>query len=245
MGYKRGCGPMAASFGVTGGLRNPYMINFTTEGAITDQSQNMFENKIREHDQLITSMTKNNDNDRELSLKNAKDNYDKEIARIDTKHRNQEKKIRDTEIEHTKQVEAMREHIKKVAHAENVKEESDDKKKKIAENKKVADLEYEQAQYYHNISDNELQKHHNDFLKLHKHGTHDVQSTSNNRLTDPNNYPEVDSRGTGNSKGKTRGGIGGRISSFFKGKGVGAENELDFEDITHFSAPRENRCTYI
>jgi hypothetical protein len=47
------------------------MINFTTEGDITDQSQKMFENQIEENKHLIKSMTKNNDHDKELSLKTA------------------------------------------------------------------------------------------------------------------------------------------------------------------------------
>jgi hypothetical protein len=37
VGYKRCCDPMAASFGVTGGLRNPYLLNINTDGEVLDK----------------------------------------------------------------------------------------------------------------------------------------------------------------------------------------------------------------
>jgi hypothetical protein len=50
-------------------------------------------------------------------------------------------------------------------------------------------------------------------------------------------------RDTDNSKNKT--GILNGIKRSLGFRGTNAENELDLENIANFSAPRENRCTYI
>jgi hypothetical protein len=88
---------MAASFGVTGGLSNPYMINFTTEGDITPKSQKKIDKKIQERIQenasRIGRMYDKYGCNKDASLLSAKLRYEKEIERIENeKHGDNKKK---------------------------------------------------------------------------------------------------------------------------------------------------------
>jgi len=206
----------------------------------------MLESKIKENANLIKSMHKDNDNDRDNSHKTAKENYEREVARIDAKHESHVRKIHDLKNEHNQQLEAMRNHISKVASAENIKEEHDRTKEIKTKNKEVADMEYAQAKYFHKITEDELKKHHDDFLKIHSHGTQKVQSTKNIHSINHHNDTEVNNRSTASSKLQSKGfGIGKALKKILAKRPFGLENELHFEDVAHFSANRENRCTYI
>jgi hypothetical protein len=72
--YKTRSDPMAASFGVTGGLRNPYLLNINTDGEYADQVEEYHNNEMNSHieeNKRISAERKKNE--REMKLKKERD----------------------------------------------------------------------------------------------------------------------------------------------------------------------------
>jgi myosin heavy subunit len=241
VGYKRGCGPMAASFGVTGGLRNPYLLNINTEGVFTDRAKEIVNQKHIEQIQSIANTAKNEE-------QRLIDEHERFIAEHDKMmKKNTENMVVSTwkqQRNNTKQEEK----IGQLAEQEN-----------LLETKKGELAKYEEEEHEAKETFNAAQKRLNEATKMYKttlqehkdlqrkvNELHDTITNSetvsrSSRSTDSKATTVENITGTGNHTVKK----GGLFSAFKRGLNIKAENELDLENIAHFSAPRENRCTYI
>jgi len=210
--YKTRSDPMAASFGVTGGLRNPYLLNINTDGIHAEQVAKEYE-------------TKQND---------LNENFKKQAA----EHLYKKTKMKKEAETHTREVADLEDQV------ESHKRQGEHYETHLQSAKEAL----EEAQNLHNQAVHAHSQHETELNRLNRelnanvHGTKSVHT--DNSSTHSHDYPERDNRSTASSKPQSKG-LSGRFSSFFKGKSAKAENELHFEDIAHFSASRENRCTYI
>jgi hypothetical protein len=216
--YKTDCNPMAASFGVTGGLRNPYLLNINTD-EYAEQVEEYHENQIRQQ--------------AEENKKFIEERM-KTLAEMKSKKALETKKIRNLE----EQVEA---HKTRGAHHKTTLEAAE---KQVLEAKKIHD-EAHAAHETHMTELNRLTKQldieHQKSMGIHSTSvdTH-IPSTINHSSHTGNNTISA------SSKSKKNGfGLGNAVRNLLGKKPLTGENELHFEDIAHFIASREHRCTYI
>jgi len=214
--YKRCCAPMAASFGVTGGLRNPYLLNINTDGEALDRV-------IAKHKR-----------ETEVRVAENRKALNERVER--------EKKMSE-QMEHERQ--RIKDLEEEINNHENSGETHKNNLENAAQRLEEAKKAYEEAHSKHSLYETKLQslkkKLHNEETVI---GTKSVPLDT--RSTNPHNYPEVDNRSTASSETKRQGAsLRKAVTRFFGGRPSKLENELNFEDITNFNSSRENRCTYI
>lgn len=213
VGYKRCCNSMAASFGVTEGLRNPYLLNINTDGQALDKLIEKHNNETKartaENRKALADRVK-----REVEMKDQNEN---EVRRI---------KALEEEIDY-------HENEGKI-HKNNLEEAA----KKMQETK----ILHDEAHSVHSENETKL-KTLKKKLQQEETGMRIKSVHTDTRSTDPHNYPEVYNTSIGNSTVKKS--LMQHLSKLWRGKPANAENELHFEDIAHFSASRDHRCTYI
>ena len=212
LSYKTDCNPMAASFGVTGGLRNPYLLNINTDGI---------------HAEKVAKEYETQQNDLDANFKN-------QVA----SHLLQKNRIKKEAETHTREV----------ADLEDQVESHKMQGKHHVQNLQNANEALEDAKKLHKEALDAHSKHETELNRLNRELNAKVKGTksvhTDTRSTNPNDYPEVDHRSSASSKPEKK----GLFSSLFgkkPTKPTTSENELHFEDIAHFNASRENRCTYI
>ena len=223
--YKTDCNPMAASFGVTGGLRNPYLLNINMEGPDFDRIQKQTLKVQQER------------------KKKYNENVEKELKKVNEKHASDFQTLEEKERE-----ERIR--LREVAEHENKLEEKGNILGTHEENMKEAHEEFEKAKLHHEEMKKIYNNHHAEYkdiqnkLNAHIKTFEDGQKTSGTHGTNTHNSNPVNNTISASSKPKSTGfGIGKAVKKFL-GK-TNLNNELHFEDIARFSASREHRCTYI
>jgi len=210
--YKTDCNPMAASFGVTGGLRNPYLLNINTDGIHAEKVAKEYETK---------------QNDLDVNFKN-------QVA----SHLLQKNRIKKEAETHTREVADLEDQVEShKRQGEHYETHLQSAKEALEEAQNL----HKQAVHAHSQHETELNRLNRE-LNAKVKGTKSVHTDT--RSTNPNDYPERDNRSTASLNPEKK----GIFSSLFGKKlrkPTKSENELHFEDIAHFSASRENRCTYI
>ena len=228
--YKTDCNPMAASFGVTGGLRNPYLLNINTDGILAEQLAKKYKTKQNDLNenfkkQAAEHLYKQND---------LSENFKKQTA----EHFYKQNKMKNEAETHTREVADLENQV------ESRKMQGEQYKTRLQNAKQAL----EEAQNLHNEAVHAHSQHETELNRLNHelnakvNGTKSVHTDTGS--TNPLHYQGRDNRSIASSKTPSKG-LRERISKFVNGKPTGAENELHFEDIAHFSASRENRCTYI
>jgi len=138
-------------------------------------------------------------------------------------------------------------HTREVQELEDQLEEHKMEGQRHEEHLKNTHEALEEAKKMHNQALDSHATYNSELIRLKKELNAKVKGVNpvhvDTRSTNPEDYPEVDNRGTATSKRKSSGlGFGKAIKNLFNTK---AENELHFENVAHFSANRETRCTYI
>ena len=220
--YKTRSDPMAASFGVTGGLRNPYLLNINTDGDALDKL-------IEKHNNETKARTAENRKaleDRVKREKEMKEQNENEVHRIKAL----EEEIDNHENEGKYHKNNLEEAAKKMQEAKRLHDEAHSVHSEHETKLKTLKKQLQQEETVMGIK------------PVHTHI----------RSPNPHDYQEVDKGNTASSKTKSKGfGFGTAFRGIFGNKPTignkptNSENELHFEDIAHFSASRENRCTYI
>jgi len=223
--YKRCCDPMAASFGVRGGLRNPYLLNINMEGPDFDRIQKQTLKVQQER------------------KKKYNENVAKELKKVNEKHASDFQTLEDKERE-----ERIR--LREVAEHENKLEEKGNILGTHEQNMKEAHEEFEKAKLHHEEMKKIYNNHHAEYkdiqnkLNAHIKTFEDGQKTSGTHGTNTHNSNPVNNTISGSSKPKSTGfGIGKAVKNLLGQTNL--NNEFHFEDIARFSASREHRCTYI
>lgn len=106
--YKRRCPPMAASFGVTGALSNPYMINFTTDGELAEKLEKEYKDKQKDlgdkfKKQFASHLDESN------RLKKQAEKHTKEVQELEEKIVNHQRKGEEHELHLQNAREALQE----------------------------------------------------------------------------------------------------------------------------------------
>jgi hypothetical protein len=221
---------MAASFGVTGGLRNPYLLNINTDKEWMDGVHHHYDKEIGDHEKVLEKFNK------EMVTKAD------ELKRKQTETLEKYKKDRERIASLEKELDA---------HEQNTTHELAEQDALTAYNEAQTKLDLAKEAHSKHKKEKErlkqlLDKEHNDIVKRSHTSTAKTRTFNNHtRSTNPHNYTEVDNKGTGNST-RGKGGFSiGKIRKLFTGMSSNAANELDFHDIARLSASRENRCMYL
>lgn len=211
--YKTRSDPMAASFGVTGGLRNPYLLNINTDGMHAEDLAQKYETE---------------------RLKRIEENKKELREKIQFEQEIKAKQARDMQT-----IVNLEEQVKKHQDQRQYHQSTlEDAAQQLAEAKQKHD-EARAAHVKHTTELSRLQK------QLHEeHGKMIGIKPVHTHIRSPN-PPSSHTRNNPISANSKTDGFGKAFAGIFRNKPNKSENELHFEDIAHFSASRENRCTYI
>lgn len=240
MEYKRDLVVMSNKSGVTG-YGNQYLVDITTDGIMSKKLQDKVDEKNNELLQMLH--TQNEERSKQ---------YKKAHAKLLEKIRNEKeemikqhavnvlaqtlKKAKLNQL--VQECEVIEGHLKTVQdHLTSV----EDEKMQASENLNIAQRALEEATTKYNKINEEYCMLSRQFKekeaqieaggKITSDNTSSSSSMdSKNRSVQLNNKPD--------QSGKRKSWFGGLF-------GLKAENELDLENIAHFSAPRENRCAYV
>jgi myosin heavy subunit len=239
VGYKRCCGPMAANFGVTVGLRNPYLLNIDTEGVLADNMKKIVD---EQHIKQINSIA----NTTKMRKQRLIDEHDEKIKE------NAANAIASTWKQNTKKTK-QEEKIGQLEELENLLETKQGELSKYEEEEREAKETFNAAQKRSDeatkMYKTKLQEHKDLQRKvneLHHTITNSETASRSSRSIDSKATTVEDITGTGNPAVKKGGfGFGNKVKNLFSVLRPKVANELDFEHIARFSACGEHRCTYI
>jgi len=244
MEYKRDLVAMSNKSGVTG-YRNQYLVNFNTDGKMYDQLQQEFLKNHQEQNQKIQQHY----NEAVLQLRRDHDEFvekqNESLRKISELHKENIQLQKNKRKELTPLFEECKKIEDKLSELKSTISQCEQDKNEAEQNFELKKESLEAAKMFLNNLCEEQEQLLENFRKLEAQikagGKKASDDTSSLSLRD-SKTKSVKGNNNTEQVPETPQGVLGRL---FRMRRTNAENELDLENIAHFSAPRENRCTYV